>query len=138
MTGPAPVQSRVRFGTFELDLQTGELWKAGVLLHLPPQPSRVPALLVSRPAQLVTREEIQDKIWGNHTVVDFEHGLNFAIKKIRDTLGDDPETPRYIETLPRRGHRFIAPVETVSASGARPEAGEGVTLPGRTRHAPSV
>ena len=138
MGGAAASQSRVRFGVFELDLRTGELRKSGILLHLPPQPSKVLALLVSRPAELVTREEIRDKIWGNHTVVDFEHGLNFAIKKIRDTLGDDPETPRYIETLPRRGHRFIAPVETVSASGARPEAGAGVTLPGRTRHAPSV
>jgi Tol biopolymer transport system component/DNA-binding winged helix-turn-helix (wHTH) protein len=103
----------VRFGVFELDLQTGELRKSGVLLHLPPQPFKVLTLLASRPAQLVTREEIRDQIWGTETFVDFEHGLNFAIKKIRDTLGDDPETPRYIETVPRRGYRLIAPVETV-------------------------
>src|ERR1035437_10144541 len=135
MTGPAPVQSRVRFGTFELDLQTGELWKAGVLLHLPPQPSRVLALLVSRPAQLVTREEIQDQIWGDHTVVDFEHGLNFAIKKIRDTLGDDPEAPRYIETLSRRGHRFIASVEPIASNGTRSDTTAEAEHPVATQHA---
>src|ERR1017187_1961716 len=135
MGGAAASQSRVRFGVFELDLRTGELRKSGILLHLPPQPSKVLALLVSRPAQLVTREEIRNQIWGNDTVVDFEHGLNFAIKKIRDTLGDDPETPRYIETLPRRGHRFIAPVETASASGAHPDAGARVTLTGATPRA---
>jgi TolB-like protein/DNA-binding winged helix-turn-helix (wHTH) protein/Flp pilus assembly protein TadD len=138
MTGPAPAHSKIRFGLFELDLQTGELRKSGVLLHLAPQPSKVLALLVSRPAQLVTREEIRDQIWGNDTVVDFEHGLNFAIKKIRDTLGDDPEAPRYIETLPRRGHRFIAPVQTILASGVRTDAGAGVTLPGGTQHAASL
>lgn len=116
MPGSASAQSRVRFGIFELDLQTGELRKSGVLLRLPPQPFKVLALLASRPSQLVTREEIRDQIWGTDTFVDFEHGLNFVIKKIRDTLGDDPETPRYIETLPRRGYRFIAPVDGVSPS----------------------
>ena len=106
----------MRFGVFELDLQTGELRKSGVLLHLPPQPFKVLTLLASRPAELVTREEIRDQIWGTDTFVDFEHGLNFAIKKIRDTLGDDPETPRYIETVPRRGYRFIAAVEVGAGS----------------------
>lgn len=116
MSSSGSAQSRVRFGIFELDLQTGELRKSGVLLRLPPQPFKVLALLASRPSQLVTREEIRDQIWGTDTFVDFEHGLNFVIKKIRDTLGDDPETPRYIETLPRRGYRFIAPVDGVSPS----------------------
>ncbi len=129
---------KVRFGVFELDLQTAELRRSGVLLHLPPQPFKVLALLVSHPAQLVTREEIRHEIWGDETVVDFEHGLNFAIKKIRDTLGDDPETPRYIETVPRRGHRFIAPVETVWPNDAHPDVEEGVTLPGGTEHAASL
>jgi TolB-like protein/DNA-binding winged helix-turn-helix (wHTH) protein/Flp pilus assembly protein TadD len=117
---------KVRFGVFELDPQTGELRKAGVLLRLPPQPCKVLALLVTRPAQLITREEIREQIWGNDTVVDFEHGLNFAIKKIRDTLSDDPETPRYIETLPRRGYRFIAPVQNVGAGVACPDAGVAI------------
>jgi adenylate cyclase len=116
MSSSASAQSRVRFGIFELDLQTGELRKSGVLLRLPPQPFKVLALLTSRPSQLVTREEIRDQIWGTDTFVDFEHGLNFVIKKIRDALGDDPETPRYIETLPQRGYRFIASVDGVPAS----------------------
>ena len=111
MAGPAPALLRVRFGVFELDLQTGELRKSGVLLHLPPQPFKVLALLASHSGELVTREEIRERIWGSETFVDFEHGLNFAIKKIRNTLGDDPETPRYIQTLPRRGYRFIYPVD---------------------------
>jgi TolB-like protein/DNA-binding winged helix-turn-helix (wHTH) protein/Tfp pilus assembly protein PilF len=127
MIGPAPAYSRVRFGPFEFDPQTGELRKSGVLLHLPPQPSKVLALLVSHPSRLVTREEIQHQVWGDDTVVDFEHGLNFAIKKIRDTLGDDPATPRYIETLSRRGHRFIASVETVAAIGASTNAVAEIT-----------
>jgi TolB-like protein/DNA-binding winged helix-turn-helix (wHTH) protein len=110
----ASTLSLIRFGVFELDLQTGELRKAGVLLHLPPQPFKVLALLASRQGELVAREEIQQQIWGNETFVDFEHALNFAIKKIRDTLGDDAEHPRYIETLPRHGYRFIAPVEAVA------------------------
>lgn len=106
-----PAHSRVRFGVFELDLQAGELRKSGVLLHLPPQPFKILALLAGHPAELVTREEIRNHVWGTGTFVDFEHGLNFAIKQIRDTLGDDAETPRYIQTLPRRGYRFIAPVD---------------------------
>jgi DNA-binding winged helix-turn-helix (wHTH) protein/tetratricopeptide (TPR) repeat protein len=118
MSSPASAQPRVRFGVFELDLESNELRKSGVLLRLPPQPFKVLALLISRPAQLVTREEIRGEIWGVDTFVDFEHGLNFAIKKIRDTLGDDVESPRYIETLPRRGYRFIAPVERLAATSS--------------------
>lgn len=124
MSGLTSANSIVRFGVFELDLRAGELHKSGVLLHLPPQPFKVLALLVSRPAQLVTREEIRGEIWGTDTFVDFEHGLNFAIKKIRDTLGDDPETPRYIETLPRRGYRFVAPVEGVAVHPSVPSKTE--------------
>jgi TolB-like protein/DNA-binding winged helix-turn-helix (wHTH) protein len=118
MAGSAPALFGLRFGVFQLDLQTGELRKSGVLLHLPPQPFKVLALLASRPGELVTREEIRERVWGSETFVDFEHGLNFAIKKIRDTLGDDPGTPRYIQTLPRHGYRFIAPVD----AGAQPAA----------------
>ena len=130
----ASEMSLLRFGVFELDLTTGELRKAGVLIHLPPQPFKILALLASRSGQLVTREEIQQQIWGSETFVDFELGLNAAIKTIRDVLGDNPETPRYIETLPRRGYRFIAPLEAhhppvperrgVSA-GSPPDSGGG-------------
>jgi len=139
MAGRATAHSRACFGVFELDLETGELRKSGVLLHLPPQPFRVLTLLASRPAELVTREEIRDQIWGTDTFVDFEHGLNFAIKKIRDTLGDDPQTPRYIETVPRRGYRFIAPVEVAGGSPWRLPAlgpdGAGPTGAGPPRRA---
>jgi len=138
MAGPASAYSSVRFGPFEFDLQTGELRKSGVVLHLPPQPSKVLALLVSRPGQLVKREEIQEQIWGDHTVVDFEHGVNFAIKKIRDTLGDDAETPRYIETLPRRGHRFIARVESIPSNGTCPGTTTEAESPVARHPAPSL
>ncbi len=100
-----------RFGAFELDLSSSELRKAGVRVKLPPQPFKVLALLARRPGELATRKEIQQQIWGSETFVDFEEGLNFCIKQIRTALGDDAEAPRYIETLPRRGYRFIAPVE---------------------------
>src|SRR5258708_9458544 len=110
--------SVLRFGVFEVDFKSCEIRKAGVLLNLPPQPFRILILLARHSGQLVTREEIRKEIWGNETFVDFEQGLNFAIRKIRKTLGDDPEKPRYIETLPRRGYRFI-PVVQVS-NGTQP------------------
>ena len=132
MTEPA----RLRFGIFELDLITGELHKAGLLVRLPPQPFKILALLASRPGQLVTREEIQTDIWGNDTFVDFEQGLNFAIKKIRDTLGDDAETPRYIQTLPRRGYRFIATVEAMASPPAiaKEDNDQQAATPEKTPH----
>lgn len=112
----------LRFGAFELDLSTAELRKAGVTLNLPRQPLRILVLLASHPGQLVTREMIQQEIWGSETFVDFEQGLNFAINKIRASLGDNADSPRYIETLPRRGYRFIAPVEEVTPHPAeRPQ-----------------
>jgi len=105
--------SALRFGVFELDLKSGELRKDGVPIGLAPQPFKILALLAGHAGKLVSREEVQNQIWGSETFVDFDQGLNFAIKKIRGALGDDAETPRYIETLPRRGYRFIAPVEKV-------------------------
>jgi len=110
--------SLLRFGVFELDLRTGELRKGGKLLNLPPQPFKILVLLATRPGQLVAREEMRQQIWGNQTFVDFEQGLNFAVNKIRTTLGDNAETPRYIETLPRRGYRFIAPIEATPGPAA--------------------
>ena len=107
---PAHISS-VRFGAFELNLGTGELRKNGILLGLPPQPFKILALLVTHAGELVTRDEIQGEVWGEGTFVDFEHGLNFAIQRIRAVLQDDADSPRYIETLPRRGYRFIANVE---------------------------
>jgi DNA-binding winged helix-turn-helix (wHTH) protein len=103
--------SVLRFGIFELDLRSGELRKGGVLVKLQQQPFKVLALLVSRPGDIVTREELRSQIWGGDTFVDFDQGLNFCIKQIRAALGDQADTPRYVETLPRRGYRFIAPLE---------------------------
>jgi DNA-binding winged helix-turn-helix (wHTH) protein/tetratricopeptide (TPR) repeat protein len=110
MASPAHPSPAIRFGAFELDPASGELRKAGVLLKLHPQPFRVLVLLAQRPGQIVHREEIQHCLWGDNTFVDFEGGINFCVKQMRAALGDDAEKPRYIETLPRRGYRFIASV----------------------------
>jgi eukaryotic-like serine/threonine-protein kinase len=107
--------SVIRFGAFELDGTNGELRKAGIPLKLHPQPYRLLLLLAARQGQIVDREEIQHTLWGNNTFVDFDGGINFCIKQIRDTLGDNAEKPRYIETVPRRGYRFIAPVSQCHA-----------------------
>jgi DNA-binding winged helix-turn-helix (wHTH) protein/tetratricopeptide (TPR) repeat protein len=110
MASSARPSSILRFGSFELDAANAELRKAGIPLKLHPQPLRVLLLLTAHPGQIVEREEIQHTLWGDNTFVDFEGGINFCIKQIRDTLGDAAEKPKYIETLPRRGYRFIAPV----------------------------
>jgi DNA-binding winged-HTH domains len=101
----------VRFGSFEVDLRAGELRKSGLKIKLQGQPFAVLALLLERPGQVVTREELQQKLWAGDTFVNFEHGLNKAIGKVRDALADNADNPRFIETLPRRGYRFIAPVD---------------------------
>jgi DNA-binding winged helix-turn-helix (wHTH) protein/tetratricopeptide (TPR) repeat protein len=102
---------RTRFGTFEVDLRSGEVRKHGIRLKLQDQPFQVLVLLLGHPGDVVTREELRQKLWPADTFVDFDTGLNSAIKKLRDALSDSAEEPRYIETLPRRGYRFIARVE---------------------------
>jgi len=99
---PDPI---VRFGVFELDQRAGELRKAGVRLNLQPQSFQVLSMLVARPGELVTRDELRTQLWPDNTFVDFQHGLNAVINRLRDTLGDSAETPRFIETVPRRGYR---------------------------------
>jgi TolB-like protein/DNA-binding winged helix-turn-helix (wHTH) protein/Tfp pilus assembly protein PilF len=116
VSSPAHLSSSVRFGKFVLDLRTAELYKEGKRVRLQEQPCQVLALMIERPGELVTREELQRKLWPNDTVVDFDHGLNIAINKLRDALGDSPEKPRFIETLPRRGYRFIAQVDAPRTS----------------------
>lgn len=101
-----------RFGVFELDLSVGELRKSGVKLRLQGQPFQVLALLLERAGQVVTREELQQTLWSSDTFVDFDHSLNTAINKVREALGDSASNPRYVETLARRGYRFIAPVQS--------------------------
>ena len=98
----------VCFGEFALDLRTGELRRNGAILRLQPQPAKVLTILVSRAGQVVTRQELTEQVWGSDTYVDFEHGLNYAIQQIRSVLEDDPKGPRFLETVPKRGYRFIA------------------------------
>src|SRR6266567_2449975 len=104
----------VRFATFETDLDSGELRRNGLKLRLSGQPFQVLAILLEHPGDVVTREELQKRLWPD-TFVDVERNLNTAVNKIREVLGDSAETPRYVETLPRRGYRFIAPVERESS-----------------------
>lgn len=116
---------RLSFGLYEIDLQSGELWKAGFRIKLQGQPFKVLTALLERPGQVVTREELQTRLWGKDTVVDFDHSLGTAINKIREALGDSAENPRFIETLSRRGYRFIAPVgviEPIPDTSADPSA----------------
>src|ERR1700691_2325471 len=101
----------LRFGDFEVDLRSGDLRKAGVKLKFGGQPFQVLTILLERPGEVLTREELQKRLWPD-TFVDVERNLNTAINKIREVLGDSAESPRFIETLSRRGYRFIAPVET--------------------------
>src|SRR5215468_6543707 len=101
----------VRFGGFELDQRAGELRKDGTLVRLQEQPLQILKTLLEHPGAIVTREELQQKIWPSDTFVDFGHGINNAVKRLREALGDTADTPRYVETLPRRGYRFIARIE---------------------------
>ena len=117
-TASSPRNPILRFGVFELDTHTGELRKLGKTIRLRPQAAKVLTALATRPGQLVTREELKDQLWGQDTFVDFEHGLNLCIQQIRAALDDDADTPRYVETLPRRGYRFIAPVQDPSKKTA--------------------
>src|SRR5580658_343630 len=102
---------RIRFGVFEVDLRAGELHKHGLRIRLQEQPFQVLAILLERAGQVVTREELQKKLWPADTFVDFDHGLNKAVNKIRDALGDSAESPRFVETVARRGYRFLAEVK---------------------------
>jgi len=112
----------VRFGTFELDLAAGELCKKGLKVRLQDQPFQLLAALAARPGEVVTREELKDKLWPSDTYVDFDRSLNTAASKLRDALGDSASSPRFIETLPRRGYRFLASVETVGEAADRDES----------------
>lgn len=106
----------IRFGEFEVDLQSGELRKDGLRIKLQEQPFRVLTLLLERANEVVTREELRQKLWSTDTFVDFEHSLNTSVKKLRQALGDSAENPRFVETLARRGYRFIPPVERTRPS----------------------
>lgn len=126
MATPTPCE-RVCFDAFEADLRSGELRKRGIKIKLHHQPFQVLSMLLEHPGEVVTREELKTKLWPFDTFVDFDVGLNSAVKKLRDALGDSAEIPRYVETLPRRGYRFIGSLSNASTSKAEPAAG----IPGR-------
>ncbi|MGH9741628.1 MAG: winged helix-turn-helix domain-containing protein [Candidatus Acidiferrum sp.] len=105
----------VRFEAFEVDLRAGELYKAGRKIKLQAQPFQILTMLLERPGEVVTREELQKKLWPADTFVDFDHSVNTAIKKLRQALGDDNKKPKFVETLPKRGYRFITAVKAPPA-----------------------
>lgn len=104
-----------RFGQFELDVEAGDLTREGRLVRLQPQPFKLLVLIVKRAGKLVTRDEIKTELWSDGTYVDFDQAVNFAVRQIRDAIGDSADSPLYIQTVPKRGYRFIAPVETPAA-----------------------
>src|SRR5215475_13626418 len=119
---------RVKFGPFEADLHTHEIWKHGIKIKLVGQPFEVLAIFLNRPGELVTREELHEQLWPGDTFVDFDHGLNAAVNKLREALSDSVETPRYVETLPRRGYRFVATVEKKGSAPAEIQVAEPVPV----------
>jgi len=128
-----PQNSRIaRFGVFELDINSGELRKSGIKLRLQGQPVQVLTLLLERAGDIVTREELRQKLWASDTFVDFDHSLNTAINKVREALGDSASTPRYVETLARRGYRFIAPVQNLSPVEPQASAVPDASIPAKT------
>lgn len=109
-----------RFGIFELDVAKGELRRQGMRVKLHAQPFQILSMLLARPTEILTREEICRELWPEDTFVDFEHGLNSAINRLREALGDKASNPRFVETLARRGYRWLAPVERIALSNAAP------------------
>jgi len=123
-----PVQARspgiLRFGVFEVDLRAGELRKQGVRIKLQEQPFHVLTLLLQRPGEVITREELRSELWQSETFVDFDNSLNTSINKLREALGDSADNPRFIETLPRRGYRFLASVSGIEGDARGYRNGE--------------
>jgi cholera toxin transcriptional activator len=127
--GPQNSSRVLRFGVFEADLRAGELRKSGIKLRLTGQPFQVLAMLLERAGEVVTREELQQKLWASDTFVDFDHSLNTAINRVREVLGDSASSPRYVETLARRGYRFIAPIQSESTPAPEARVSEPSTSP---------
>jgi DNA-binding winged helix-turn-helix (wHTH) protein len=126
-----PTEVGLRFDAYHVDLRTGELRKHGLKIHLPPRPFQILALLLERPGELLTRKELQERLWPADTFVDFEHGVNAAIQTLRRALCDSHKKPRFIETLPRRGYRFIGTVE-------RNEPNTGAAAESSVEHKPAA
>lgn len=122
------VTPKLRFGEFELDPDLGELRRNGSRLKFQPQPFKLLLLLVRRAGSIVTREEIRQELWADGTYVDFDQAMNFCIKQVRDVLRDQSDRPTFIQTVPKRGYRFIAPVETDAPPQDRGSGGDGTTV----------
>jgi DNA-binding winged helix-turn-helix (wHTH) protein len=121
MAQPIRSANVIRFEGFEVDLRAQELYKAGHKIKLQVQPFQVLAMLLERPGEVVTRDEMQKRLWPADTFVDFDHSVNTAIKKLRQALGDDKNKPRFVETLPKRGYRFLASVKKPATNSAAAE-----------------
>src|SRR6202451_3578308 len=117
--------SVVRFGTYEVSLQSGEVRKSGLRIRIQQQPLKLLGILLEHPGEVVTREELRSRVWAEESFGDFDQAVNIAIAKLRSALGDSAENPRFIETLPKRGYRFIADVSVVDTDG-RPKRQEPV------------
>lgn len=125
---------RYRFGIFEADLGTGELWRKGIRVKLNAQPFQVLAMLLDHPGVVLTREDIARGLWPDGTFVDYDHGVNSAINRVREALGDTASNPRFVETLARRGYRFVAPVERLQPPLDPPETEDSGTKPEMEEH----
>lgn len=133
-----PERHIYKFGVFELRTETGELSKSGIRIRLQTRPCQVLQALLERPGQLVTREELRARLWPSGTFVDFESGLNTATNRLRSALGDSADAPRYIETLPRLGYRFVCPVTEVNAAGTLPGTADATPIPVSQSMAPAA
>ena len=136
---PAISPKLVRFGIYQIDVRTSELWKQGRKIKVQGQPCRILAILLERHGEVVTREELRKRLWSDDTFVDFDHSLNTAIMRLREALSDSSDNPRFIETLPRHGYRFIAPIEELDGSELEKtaEARSGA-IPESSPHVPEV
>src|SRR5450631_3455292 len=125
---PDPAKNRIlyRFGPFELNPAEGKLSRNGTAVKLQDLPYRLLLLLVERAGEVVTREEVRQRLWPENTFVEFDNSLGVAIRKVRDSLGDDAETPRYVETVPRKGYRFLAPITVDGPAASSVSASQGV------------
>lgn len=135
---PSRSTNMLRFDAFEVDLRAGELYRAGRKIKLQVQPFHVLAMLLERPGEVVTREEMQKRLWPADTFVDFDHSVNTAVKKLRQALGDDKKKPKFVETLPKRGYRFLGTVKKPKgiadeeAAGAAKSPSTRATKPGKS------
>jgi Tol biopolymer transport system component/DNA-binding winged helix-turn-helix (wHTH) protein len=126
---PSNETTRVQFGIFSVDLNAGELHRSGIRVRLQSQPFKLLAVLLQHPGEVVSRETLQHQLWGADTMLDFDHSLGIAVNKLREALGDHAENPRFVETLAKRGYRFIAPVTTVEPQKSSPTVEPSITLP---------